>query len=72
MIINIEAMYEWYEIPKGIRKKILDSVFCSKCFVTTIVDYDITLAEGGSVLLEGKCKKCGGDVARVVDEKQKL
>ncbi|MCL2865707.1 MAG: hypothetical protein FWE25_09225 [Lachnospiraceae bacterium] len=66
-IINIDAMQKWNEFPKDFQKQLLDNVFCGKCFVTTIVDYDITLTNDGFVLLKGKCKKCSGNVARVVN-----
>jgi len=65
-IINMEAMKKWDEIPKAMQSRIIRNVFCGKCSVTTIVDYDVTLSDG-LVLLRGKCKICGGDVARVVD-----
>jgi len=66
-IINIEAVQKWNEFPKDLQNRILDNVFCRKCIVTTIVDYDIMLSSEGYILLKGKCKKCDGDVARVVD-----
>ena len=66
-VINMEAMQKWSEFPKDFQKRIIDNVFCGECFVTTIVDYDITLTDDGFVLLKGKCKKCGENVARVVD-----
>jgi hypothetical protein len=66
-IINMRAMQKWNEFPKDFQKQVLDNVFCGKCFVTTIVDYNMTLTDDGFVLLTGKCRKCGGDVARVVD-----
>jgi hypothetical protein len=66
-IINMEAMQKWNELPKDLQIRILDNVFCGNCIVTTIVEYDIVLSAEGFVLLKGKCKKCGDNVARVVD-----
>jgi len=66
-IINMETIQKWNELPKNIQNKILDNVFCGECLVTTIVDYDMTLTDDGFVLLKGKCKKCGGNIVRVVD-----
>lgn len=54
-------------IPKEFRKKVLSNVFCSKCSVTTIVDYSFT-AEKDGIMICGKCKKYGEDVARYVEE----
>jgi len=64
---NMEAMLKWDEFPKDFQQRVIENIFCVNCRVTTIIDYDITLTDGGFVLLKGKCKKCGGSVARVVD-----
>lgn len=44
-----------------------DNVFCSKCGVTTIIDYGIHNDRFGCVL-KGRCKKCGGDIARYIED----
>ena len=66
-ITNMEAFQKWEQLPKELKKKIIDNVFCSECLVTTIIDYNITLTKDGFVLLKGKCVKCRSDIARVVD-----
>ena len=43
-----------------------DNVFCSNCYVTTIVDYTMSDEKHG-IVIKGKCKKCGKAVARVVE-----
>jgi len=65
-ITDINAMVEWNKIDKEYRDKIIDNAFCSECFVTTIVDYSIEMDRHG-ILLKGKCKQCGRDVARLIE-----
>jgi hypothetical protein len=67
MAHDFNALQRWNTVPKEFRQKILDNVFCSNCHTTTIVDYEIKDNKYG-VLIEGKCKKCGKDVARVVED----
>ncbi|MFC4025253.1 hypothetical protein ACFOUV_15765 [Oceanobacillus longus] len=66
-VIDFEAARKWSKIPRDTQELLLNNVFCSNCFETTIVDYTLHNNENG-VLLKGKCKKCGGDVARVVED----
>jgi hypothetical protein len=60
------AKKRWLSIPSNIRKKLEDNVFCSKCGVTTIVDYRVDF-ENFQLILRGACKSCSGKVARVMD-----
>jgi len=64
--IDLEAAKKWRKIPKDMQKKLINNVFCGKWGVTTIVDYSINDDMYG-VLLKGYCKKCGGKVARLVE-----
>lgn len=66
-VTDIEAMRKWKKVPKNIRLQLLSNVFCSKCLVTTIVDYTLHNEDEG-VLLQGKCKTCGEDVARLIED----
>lgn len=63
---EIAAEIKWNMISAAIQKKLLDNVFCHKCEVTTIVDYTIENA-GSDIVLQGKCAKCGGKVARLIE-----
>jgi hypothetical protein len=63
---DFSALQKWNKIPKDMQRKILDNVFCSNCYVTTIVDYTMS-DEKHRIVIRGKCKKCGKDIARVVD-----
>ncbi len=64
---DFSALQKWSKIPKDIQKKIIDNVFCSNCHVTTIVDYTMRESDHGYVI-EGKCKKCGKNVARFMED----
>ncbi|WP_249869109.1 hypothetical protein [Oceanobacillus saliphilus] len=66
-VIDFEAARKWSKIPKDTQALLLNNVFCSHCGETTIVDYTLHNDEYG-VLLRGKCKKCRGDVARLVED----
>ncbi len=67
-VTDIKAAKKWAEISPDIHQLIIDNVFCSKCGVTTIVDYALQNDRFG-IVLKGKCKKCGNDVARFVEDK---
>lgn len=66
-IIDVKAAKKWNQVPKDLQRKIIENVFCSDCFVTTIVDYSLRDDPHG-VLLKGKCKNCGKAVARLVED----
>lgn len=65
-VIDFKAAQKWAKVPKNIQQLIISNVFCSNCGVTTIVNYTLHDDKYG-VLIKGKCKKCGNDVARFVD-----
>jgi hypothetical protein len=65
-VIDLEAIKKWNKIPKNLQVLIINNVFCSTCLTTTVVEYSIKNDIYG-VLIEGKCKKCGKDVARLVE-----
>ena len=68
MLIDMDAIEKWNAISKDNQRLLLGNVYCKNCHSsTTIVDYDIHLHEIG-ILLEGKCKSCGGSVARVIED----
>ncbi len=66
-IIDFKATQKWNGIPKHIRDRLIDNVFCSTCGVTTIVEYSLHNDKFG-ILLKGKCNKCGKPVARLVED----
>ncbi|MFD2656929.1 MULTISPECIES: hypothetical protein [Gracilibacillus] len=60
------AKKRWLAIPGDVRKKLESNVFCSNCGETTIVDYEVD-SVNHTIILKGYCKKCNGEVARVID-----
>lgn len=65
-VSDLEGLKKWKRIPEDAQKRFLSNVFCTKCGVTTIVDYGIHNDRFGLVL-KGYCMKCGGVVARFVE-----
>jgi hypothetical protein len=66
-VTDLHAAKKWSKLPKDLKHKLLENVFCSNCGVTTIVEYTMHNDKFG-VLLKGKCKKCGMEVARLVED----
>lgn len=62
---DIAAQRKWNKLDKATKQRLHENIFCGDCFVTTIVDYEITMDKAG-IVLRGKCKQCGKDVARWV------
>lgn len=57
---------KWNSIEKEFQDKILNNVWCNTCKCTKIIEYKVYSNKGG-IILRGKCAKCGGDVARVIE-----
>lgn len=66
-VTDIRAMKKWSKIPKYMQERLLNNVYCSACGETTIVDFSMHNDKFG-VVLKGKCKKCGKDVAKMVED----
>lgn len=66
-ITDFQAAQKWAKLPRNIQQLLVKNVFCSACGVTTIVEYTLHDNKFG-ILLKGKCKKCGKDVARLVED----
>ncbi|WP_254871154.1 hypothetical protein [Bacillus sp. Marseille-Q1617] len=66
MPVDELALKKWKSMPPDLRKRLEGNVFCSKCGVTTIVDYHVDSIDH-DIVLKGHCKKCNGKVARVID-----
>lgn len=62
-----EARNFWDNISPEHKRLLRDNVFCSTCRGTvTIVDYEGAMT-GDSLLLQGRCARCGGSVARFIE-----
>ena len=65
--INFNAMKKFKAIPKNIQQQILNNIYCSKCGITTIVEYTFTCIEE-CVVIKGKCKKCNREITRLIGD----
>ena len=66
-IKSLTAQKRWQQIPEDIQRQILACVWCGICLKgQPIVDYTMTY-EDDMVIIRGKCKRCGGEVARVIE-----
>jgi len=66
-ITDFKAAQKWSKFSRNMQELILNNVFCSTCGVTAIVEYSIHNDKFG-ILIKGKCKKCGKEVARLVED----
>lgn len=66
-VSDMKALKKWSKIPDDWKEALLNNVFCSKCGVTSIVDYAVVSDKYG-IVLQGKCTKCGSLVARCVED----
>lgn len=67
MASDIDALRKWSRLNIEDRNLLLSNVFCSNCFTTTVANYEIITHKDG-ILIQGKCKQCGHNVARLVEE----
>jgi hypothetical protein len=62
-----DAKRIWEGIPPLQKTHILNNVWCTHCAKgTTFVHYTGKVA-GGDLILEGECERCGGKVARLIE-----
>jgi hypothetical protein len=61
-----KALEFWERFSKDRQNAILANVFCRQCKLTTIKDYSIERI-GPDIVLRGRCSKCNGPVARLVE-----
>ena len=57
----------WRVIPGDAQLKILNSVWCTHCRNMTGIANITAKVDSGMLVLLGKCSRCGGDVARVIE-----
>ena len=57
----------WQSIPGDIRLKILNNVYCVQCKDMTGIGNITGKIEKGMLVLRGVCTRCGGEVARVIE-----
>ncbi len=64
-----KAQTIWNQIPESTKEQLIDNVFCRSCGgASSIVDFKTEMAEvKNDIVLQGKCKKCGNQVARYIE-----
>lgn len=67
MIKELTPKEKWNSIEKENQYKLLNNVWCNNCKCTKVTDYKIYSHKFG-IILRGKCSKCGGKVARVIED----
>ena len=63
-----QARKIWNAIPSEIRMKILNNVWCANCSDITSIGSISGKIEKGMLVLRGICTRCGGSVARVLED----
>lgn len=63
---------KWLNLPLEFRKKLVKNVFCGSCLGVVEIKQYVIRDDRFGVVLEGKCKDCGGDVARLVEMELEL
>lgn len=66
-VTEIEALRERKKIPEHIRKLLLANAFCHNCGTTEFAPGYTLRMRHSCVLIEGRCAKCGAEVARLCD-----
>lgn len=64
-VTEIEALREWKKVPEHIRKLLLANAFCHNCGSAEFAPGYTLRMRHGRVLIEGRCAKCGAEVARL-------
>lgn len=66
-VVSFTANKKWLSIPKETRRMLEQNVFCSSCLDAVTIEKYIVEDSPSGIVLRGKCKSCGNDVARVID-----
>ena len=69
LTLTPQARTIWEGIPGNVQIKLLNNVWCFNCRQTTGIGGDVSgkIAKG-MLVLNGKCTRCGGAVARVIED----
>jgi hypothetical protein len=57
-------------LPQWAQKKIIDNVFCVKCLGSVTILLKTAKTDGKDLILKGKCKNCGKDLCRMLEEEE--
>ncbi|WP_433747343.1 hypothetical protein [Falsibacillus pallidus] len=64
----MDANKKWLAIPEDIRRKLRKNVFCTNCGDVAEIEQFTIEDHPAGIVLEGKCKVCGNDVSRVIED----
>jgi hypothetical protein len=62
-----QAKKRWEQVPEQTRGDILENVWCSQCRKMGALQVREGEMSGRSLVLRGRCKKCGSEAARVIE-----
>jgi len=62
-----DARKRWNQIPEDFRAEVLNCVYCAYCCAGSPLQLREGKMVGASLVLQGTCKICGGDAARVIE-----
>ncbi|MHB8077891.1 MAG: hypothetical protein ACYDIE_01375 [Candidatus Krumholzibacteriia bacterium] len=65
---SARASRAWAGMPAEMRIRALNNVWCAGCRSGTSMALERATVTRGDLVLHGRCTKCGGSVARVVEE----
>ena len=65
------AKKRWNQVPEVARKDIMDCVWCTRCETGVPMQLREGKMSGRSLVLHGTCKRCGSEVARVIEPDEK-
>jgi hypothetical protein len=57
----------WEGIPPLQKTRILNNVWCTHCAKGTTIIHYMGKVASGDLILEGECERCGGKVARLIE-----
>ncbi|NRD79774.1 hypothetical protein HPT25_20770 [Bacillus sp. BRMEA1] len=66
-VLSFSANKKWLSNPVEIRKKLEGNVWCSSCRDAVQIENYVVKESPHGIILEGKCRKCGGAVARFIE-----
>ena len=62
-----DAKRRWEQVPEWAKKEIMDAAWCTNCRTGTPMQLRGGEMSHRSLILNGVCKKCGGEVSRLIE-----
>jgi hypothetical protein len=61
------AERRWFELSEEVKSRLLSNVWCVGCRESTTIMWYSGRMEEQDLILEGRCMRCKGPVARVIE-----